>query len=953
VFGSDREPGFARHLMSGWGWAGCLRLGFAVTLFVYALDGWGAGPGWALDPAAVAGLVLATVVAASAVLQVGTKLRESKTFAVAGMLLDTGVALTMLALFADDPRPYLVVLLFLAEGEAGAILGLRDGVLVWGAASALLVIIERTATSAATMLNPLDLALRVGVGLLVTLGAGLLSGELSRERLRGLEQRSEELRRLQSLMGGLEAIVWEADARTGRFTFVSRAAEAVLGFPTEQWLREPGFWEHHILPADHARTVSRRRAVAEHGGSDELEYRFIAADGRTVWFRDIVQAVPGGPVPAGHPGSDGRSRPARLRGLMFDVTERRRAEERQVRQTNYLAALHETALAAIRRLDPSELLQAIVARAASLVGTAQGYAYLRDGDEHLVVKVGVGLFEEFVGMRMASGEGMAGRVIESGRPMVIEDYDTWDGRSSQFPTGRVHAVVGVPLISGGRVTGAIGLAQVEPHRHFSQEDVALLSKFAEIASLCLDNAELYASAQQELRQRRRAEEELSFIAFHDTLTGLPNRAMFEQSLSAAIGRARQRDQAVAVLYLDIDDFKLVNDSLGHAAGDALLRETASRVRDAARTGDIVARQGGDEFLILLSDLEGMTEDGETPRSVQTAEAAARRIQAELRKPFLLSGTELYVSVSMGISVFPFTASDGPSLLRFADSAMYASKRAGRGGCRLSVGEPDDSMNRLSVTTELIRAVEKREWVLHYQPIVDLATGAVEGVEALLRWRRPDGSLVVAGDFIDEIEEMGLIGAVGEWVLDEVCRQSGVWRSQRNPMFVSFNLSLAQLWQPDVASKIVRATERAGVTPADIVIEITETSALTDPNRTWRIFRNLRDQGFRLAIDDFGTGYSSLSRLKQLPADILKIDRPFLRGVPEDPNAANLIRAVLDVAQTLGMQALVEGIETEEQRRFLVKHGCLLGQGYYFGRPIAPELVAGPGLDFHVVRIGAA
>jgi diguanylate cyclase (GGDEF)-like protein len=556
-------------------------------------------------------------------------------------------------------------------------------------------------------------------------------------------------------------------------------------------------------------------------------------------------------------------------------------------------------------------------------------------------------------MRMRTGEGMAGRVIESGRPIALDDYDMWDGRSAQFPTGRIHAVMGVPLISGGRVTGVIGLAQLEQGPTFSQEDVALLSKFAEIASLCLDNAELYASAQLELRQRRRAEEELSFIAFHDTLTGLPNRTMFEQDLAGAIARAKPRDQSVAVLYLDVDDFKLVNDSLGHAAGDALLRETASRVRDAARAGDVVARQGGDEFLILLPDLEGGFEEGGVPRSAQTAQAVARRIQTELRRPFLLAGTELYISVSMGISVYPFTAEDGPSLLRFADAAMYASKRAGRGGYRLSVGEQDDSLNRLSVTTELCRAVEKREWALHYQPIVDLATGAVEGVEALLRWHRPDGGLVVAGDFIDEIEEMGLIGPVGDWVLREVCRQANEWRDRGRDMWVSFNLSLAQLWQPDLSAKIMYATEAAGVQPNDLVIEITETSALTDPRRTWGILRDLRERGFRLAIDDFGTGYSSLSRLKQLPADILKIDRPFLRGVPDDPSAANLIRAVLDVAQALGMQALVEGVETEEQRRFLVKHGCVLGQGYYFGRPMAAEQVSGPGMDFQVVRTGAA
>jgi len=596
------------------------------------------------------------------------------------------------------------------------------------------------------------------------------------------------------------------------------------------------------------------------------------------------------------------------------------------------------------RLDEVDLLQTVVARAAALAGTPDGYAYIKGPDDVLEVKAGCGLYVDWVGFTLKPGEGLAGRVLATREPLVIEDYDAWDDRASAFPRGLLGPVVGVPLPSGNEVIGAIGLSHPPGGPAFSEEDVALLSKFAQIASIALDNARLYRAGQDELAQRQRAEQTLQFLAFHDALTGLPNRTMFEELLDLALARGRRRGLAVAVVYMDLDNFKLVNDSLGHAAGDELLKETAARLRAVVRETDVVARQGGDEFLVLIADLE---QDSEAEgRTIETVNVVTRRIEQALRAPFVSGDTEIYTSASIGISLFPLHADDGPTLLRYADAAMYASKRATPGGHHLFAREMGDQVTKLSFTTRLRKAVEQAEWVLHYQPIVDLAAERMVGVEALLRWAQPDGSLILPSHFIPLVEEMGLIGSLGDWVLAEVCRQARRWEEQGLAIFTSFNLSLAQLWQPDLTSRILGQVVDSGVDPSSIVIELTESSAMTDPLRTQRILAELKGEGLRLAIDDFGTGHSSLSRLKDIPADLLKIDRPFLAGVPEEASSRSMVKAIMEVARGLGMQPLAEGIETEPQRRFLVESGCQIGQGFYFSAAVASTEVS------RIAQVGA-
>jgi diguanylate cyclase (GGDEF)-like protein/PAS domain S-box-containing protein len=436
----------------------------------------------------------------------------------------------------------------------------------------------------------------------------------------------------------------------------------------------------------------------------------------------------------------------------------------------------------------------------------------------------------------------------------------------------------------------------------------------------------------DITERKRAEEQIAFLAYHDKLTGLPNRAMFEELLDLALARARRRGESVAVLYLDLDNFKLVNDSLGHAAGDELLAQTAARLKDVARETDIVARQGGDEFMLLMSDLPN-EHRWDHPDPIQTAESVAKRIQDTLRVPFILAETEFYVSASIGISVFPQHAEDHQSLLRDADSAMYQSKRWRRGAHVVYASEAGDPLSELSFNTQLRRAVEHNHWILHYQPLIGLRDGATIGVEALIRWKDPGGELILPGMFIGLAEDLGLSEAIGDWVLDEVCMQAKRFDEAGLDLTTTFNISPRQLRRKNLVRRVISAVENARIDPSKMVIEITEATAMTDPDRTEEILWDLHSSGIRLAIDDFGIGYSNLSRLKHLPVDILKIDRSFVGDLAFDQDARSIVTAIIQLASALGLEPLAEGIETEDQCRFLVERDCPLGQGYLFSRPL--------------------
>jgi diguanylate cyclase (GGDEF)-like protein/PAS domain S-box-containing protein len=433
---------------------------------------------------------------------------------------------------------------------------------------------------------------------------------------------------------------------------------------------------------------------------------------------------------------------------------------------------------------------------------------------------------------------------------------------------------------------------------------------------------------QDITERVRAEAQLRKLAFFDPVTGLPNRAQLESRLRAAVTRARRRGLAVALLLIDLDNFKLVNDSLGHTAGDRLLRRVGARLRGVGGDDALLARHGGDEFLLLAGDL---------PRNEAAAAARglADELSTRLAKPFSAAGMEFHVEASIGISLFPDDADGAEELLQHADVAMYQSKGRGRAAWTLYTGVTREPLERLALSTRLRRAVERRELELHYQPIVWTASGRLHSMEALIRWQDPDRGLVMPDEFIPAAEEMGLLEPIGAWVIEALAAQIGEWQAAGIEPLVSFNVSPRELHRPDFASELGERLRVAGVDPALLTMELTETATLREPERIGPLLRDLRALGLRLAIDDFGAGWSSLSRLRLLPVQTLKIDRSFMREIPENPEAGAIVRAVIALSDALGMTTVAEGVELPVQQHFLAAQGCPLSQGRLFGDALPP------------------
>ncbi|HSD02708.1 MAG TPA: bifunctional diguanylate cyclase/phosphodiesterase, partial [Gaiellales bacterium] len=415
------------------------------------------------------------------------------------------------------------------------------------------------------------------------------------------------------------------------------------------------------------------------------------------------------------------------------------------------------------------------------------------------------------------------------------------------------------------------------------------------------------------------------------LTDLPNRLLFQEHLEQALARAQRGDLAVAVLFVDLDDFKLVNDSHGHATGDELLRVVASRLREAVRATDVVARLGGDEFLVLVADVDRDT-------AADAAERVAENIRAALRPPVVLPPCELYTAASIGAALYPADATSAEELLSKADIAMYRAKQSERVALRPAVVSSIDAADQLATVARLRHALDRRELVLHYQPLVDLDEGRMVGVEALIRWNDGPRGLVGPDSFVPLAERAGLIGPISEWVVDAACAQVAAWRAAGIDLYASVNMP-ALMWRPAEIQRLLAAVRRSGI-PADrFMIEITESAAIERPASLEPIMADLHRRGVRVAIDDFGTGHSSLERLSQMRVTTLKIDRSFIAAVPDDRRVSLLVATIVQLARNLGLEPLAEGVETEAQRRFLVKQGCVLGQGYYFSRAVPADQIA--------------
>jgi diguanylate cyclase (GGDEF)-like protein len=441
----------------------------------------------------------------------------------------------------------------------------------------------------------------------------------------------------------------------------------------------------------------------------------------------------------------------------------------------------------------------------------------------------------------------------------------------------------------------------------------------------------YRGVGSNVTERKIAEQKLERMAQFDAVTGLANRTVLYERLEQAIAQSQRRGRGAGVLYLDLDRFKLVNDTLGHHVGDELLMQVARSLKDCVRRDDTVARLGGDEFAVVIADLARPDD----------AAIVAQKILDSFASPFDLGGRETFITASIGVATYPSDGERAEALLKCADAAMYRAKESSRNAfCFYTTEMNARAASKLQLNTDLRRALERREFLLHYQPKVDLATGNMIGMEALLRWQHPERGMVSPLEFIPALEESGLIVAVGDWVVAEACRQMRDWsHAGLEPTPVAVNLSARQFRRRDLDQVIRRQLAEHGLPPALLELEITESSLMEDPKDAIRQLQALREAGLRISVDDFGTGYSSLSYLTRLPLSTLKIDRAFVSAAITEAGSAAIVKMVIDMAHRLNFDVVAEGIETDRHVQFLRAHGCTQGQGYHFGRPIPASVMA--------------
>jgi diguanylate cyclase (GGDEF)-like protein/PAS domain S-box-containing protein len=432
---------------------------------------------------------------------------------------------------------------------------------------------------------------------------------------------------------------------------------------------------------------------------------------------------------------------------------------------------------------------------------------------------------------------------------------------------------------------------------------------------------------RDITERKTAEQQIEYQAYHDALTGLANRRLFQEHLTLALALAGRRRRLVAVLFLDLDHFKLVNDTLGHTLGDALLREVGVRLKRAVREGDTVARVGGDEFTIVLQDLE----------KKEDAASVAQKVIRAVSEPVIIDGHRLYVTTSVGVTVFPDDGEDAETLLKNADNAVYRAKAQGRNTYQMSTAELNQAMHdRLAIESGLHQAMERSEFEIYYQPQIDVRSMRVIGMEALLRWNHPSRGVLAPASFMTAAEERGFIVLIGDWVLRTACRQAMEFHSFGNDFRVAVNLSARQFHDDSLVESVRLALRDSGLDPHCLELEITESIAMQDLELTLSVLAALHDSGVSIAIDDFGTGHSSLSYLKRFPIDALKIDKSFVEDLPDGFEDAAIVRSVIQLAEGLNLRVVAEGVETKEQLDFLVQHNCTEVQGYYFAYPEPAE-----------------
>jgi diguanylate cyclase (GGDEF)-like protein len=619
----------------------------------------------------------------------------------------------------------------------------------------------------------------------------------------------------------------------------------------------------------------------------------------------------------------------------FDrADDKAKTEIQKERLTRMLAALSATNEAIIRATSRADLFE-LVCEAAADGGkfTLTSIALTKSDSDHLEVVAAAGptglsarLAKLSVNEAQPEGRGLCGQAVRSRRACIINDYLADPNAEAFHHRARLDGTnsgASFPLLVQGQVVGVMSFMSLEKDT-FTPEFAELLQRLVDNVSFALENFD-------RADEKTKADERIEYLASHDSLTHLPNREKFNGMLRRAIDTAARYQRQFALLFIDLDRFKVINDSLGHDAGDMLLVEIGGRLRRALRSSDVVARLGGDEFVVILE------ETAERPE----VERIAGELLSVLSQPLQLSGHECHTTASIGIAMYPSDGTDMQTLTKNADMAMYLAKEDGKNGFRFFTREiKTQSIERLTLESALRRALERDQFSLHYQPKIDMTSGQITGVEALLRWNHPELGTVSPGQFIPLAEETGLIVPIGRWVLKEACAQNMAWqRRGLRPVTMAVNLSPRQFVDPHLLHDVDEALLASGMPPALLQLEVTESMVMRNVSRAIKVLDAIQSRGIRLAIDDFGTGYSSMSLMKQFPIDTIKIDRSFIRDLPIDTEDQAIAQAIISMGKALGMTVIAEGVETVEQETFLRNHACDEMQGFLFSRPLPATQMA--------------